>query len=153
MKKLFLLFPVLLILSIHSNAQDIKLNCSTVLKSYLNGQLNESKQGPLIVEISEYRNKEIIIFVSGIYEISVSTPQDNGRVVTNYSNSNVWNISNSFSAMKSFPLIKSRTVNLRIDRDIGTINISHTTYYTNNNYSEELVSGNCSKVDTTKRKF
>jgi hypothetical protein len=148
MKKLLFLFFIYFSNSVYSN--EIKLNCSSTLKNYIDGKIYKDQQGMLIVEIQEF-NKNIFILTGGIYQLSVSTILDKSYTVTNLSNPNAWNITNSF--INPTPDIKSSRTHLRIDRDTGTIYSSFDTLFKTNQTSLVVIQGNCSRVDTIKKKF
>ena len=121
----------------------------------MNGRVDESKNGLLIVEVEDSLNSKSII-TSGLYNISVSTypSQDvmSSKTIQDYSDNNKWDITN-FYIYGNKGRIKSLNVSIRIDRDIGSILITSNSDFVSGNYSEFTLMGTCKKTDTTQKKF
>ena len=152
MKKLLL---ILILFSVTSYADEVKLTCQANYKRTINGILNVNKDGSLEVTIWEGELDKIYrtIVTNGLTVISAGTvPTKDHYEDMDLSNSNRWFLS---SKLRNEIFSEQRTT-IEINRNTGSINAnSNATIFLDGkkNLVEENLSGTCIKVDTTKKKF
>jgi hypothetical protein len=140
---------IILLLTFSVNSNEIKLSCQSQFKGTVDTKIFENKSGVLIVEVSD-NNRDLVILTDGLYETSVSTYLRNGKEINNYSNLSKWDILNTYSPNDKF---KQRSTRIMIDRNTGFISITQFANTYDGIFIENRLTGNCSKVDSTQRKF
>ena len=147
MKKLLLSIFFILISS-NSHAVETKLSCDIkVTITYWTGN-TEKKQVTNIVTITDQGEGLKFIISSGSYIRSVTTKESENRSVTDLSDANSWEITNVVTSK-----IEIVTTFLRIDRNTG--NFFYESFQKSQNGKDITFegTGNCEKIDTTKKKF
>ena len=152
MKKIILI-TFFSLLSINVYSIELKLQCQSSYQYLMNGRIDESKNGLLIVEIQDSSNYKSIL-TSGLDTISVSTSslgKLKNKTIQDFSDDSKWDITNFY--VLSNGIIKTTTVNIRIDRDIGSIHIKSNSEFVSGNFSELTITGTCKKTDKNQKKF
>jgi hypothetical protein len=130
-------------------SEEIKLSCTIkLLRVYSIDGSSETNQYREVLEVTDNSNYKSIIPLSDNFG-SVSTRKHSETdTITDYSNSNSWDISSSRTSSEGHQGLTS----YRIDRNTGDLWYSRTF----NNQSMIITStgtGNCEKIDVTKKKF
>lgn len=140
-----------------ASALDLKLQCDIKVKiTYFNGDI-ENSQGTAIIEVGDYGVDKKYIFITSADEktnnLSVATRQELGKVYTDYSDENKWDIQNTYSGNEG-RVINPNSTRIIIDRNSGELIASSSfTSKSNGRTTNTGVSGNCKKINTSVKKF
>lgn len=129
---------------------ELKLDCDVKSTyTYSSGSVERSV-GKALIEVRESSTDTLIVVSSAIdmvNDLSVATFQAENRSIQNLSDSNKWHIKTTITRAD-----RVSVTGILIDRNSGMLIIERT-YNNNGRISTTQVSGTCSKIDTTRRKF
>ena len=126
---------------------DLKLQCQVSKNFTFNGKLRETVSGVSLVRIVELNDGFKSIMTEGVDRNTV----DNSipRIFVDYSDNNKWD----FNITTSDETYKEYRRRILIDRNVGYIRSTSYFLHHDGNLVEFNVTGMCSKVDTTQKKF
>jgi hypothetical protein len=148
MKKLLFLFFIYFSTFVYS--EEIKLQCQSNVVRTLNYKLFDNKSGIELIQINTISN--IVLFrLTGIFQGTVQVAEDPDWKYINNSDSNRWDVENiQTKPEKGYKGIQIRLI---LDRNTGLLDYTKSLRSTNDEYVEIKLTGICSKVDTTQKKF
>ena len=153
MKKLLL---IIYLLSITAHAEEIKLQCNVTSKYTESSGKSKRESGTAIIDIDTssplYFEVSSSIAVFNDVSILVRNKDDNEWKISivNNSNSSKWDISHDVNVKVKNTYARERII---IDRNTGNVIYRKSFTSSSNQTNTTEVTGTCSKVDTTKRKF
>jgi CMP-2-keto-3-deoxyoctulosonic acid synthetase len=133
---------------------EIKLQCQLEIKKEhfsTDAQISrETRVENAIAEIVENR-RDLSITVDGTEPLAAaSTSTQDQKKFDNRSTPLTWDIS---TERRQNGTIKTTKVNIKIDRNTGLLTFSRMAIFLSGSTIQEVGSGYCSKVDTSKKKF
>lgn len=139
-----------------AHAEEIKLHCNVTHKYNKSGGQIERDTGTAIIDIDTSPPLEIIVkstlnvYRSNLFSTSIrDTPHERFKV-TNNSNASKWDvIVGSINDKENYSYVD----NIVIDRNVGSVSIRRIIQTEKDSLIITEVSGTCSKVDTSKKKF
>lgn len=127
---------------------EIKLICNIdVSTSYSNGHEEKERLSELFIITDDSNYKSIISSSTNFVSVSNQTMPEISDV-KDFSDSNRWYIANT----QTNPQGSTMTTTIKIDRNVGSIFYS-SIFSKGQSYARTIGSGDCEKVNTSKKKF